>query len=123
MLDHIRNYRRRATARRTTEPKGEGHGDPPARDRDHPSRGRPDPHLGCRGVVRGPRTIRAPYHQATTEQTLCYIGETLVGIREAVGTFYTPRPRTPRVVQASVYWGLCAKGKSPRRGQLAHHSS
>jgi hypothetical protein len=41
-------------------------------------------------------TIRALYNHATTEQTLYYIGETLDGMREAVGTFDTPRPRLPR---------------------------
>jgi hypothetical protein len=46
-------------------------------------------------------TIRALYNHATTEQTLYYIGETLDGMREAVGTFDMPRPRTPPAVQVS----------------------
>jgi hypothetical protein len=46
-------------------------------------------------------TIRALYNPAATERTLYYIGETLDGVRDAVETFDTLRPRTPLAVQVS----------------------
>ncbi|MCI4324349.1 MAG: site-specific integrase [Thermoplasmata archaeon] len=55
--------------------------------------------LYARGV--NVNTIRALYNHAATEQTLYYIGETLDGMREVVGTFDAPSPRTLPAVQVS----------------------
>jgi hypothetical protein len=39
--------------------------------------------------------VRALYNHTTTELTLCHVGETLDGKRDAVGTFDGPRIYTP----------------------------